>query len=420
MRKHGIGIRGQIVFLVLIAVLLATAGCQERDTEYEALDKQEKQYERKLVLLEQKAHKKPHTAPLSEGDSLHKPQTAGATTPKPPSVIKRKKPTKVAGIYISGYVAGNMKRMKQFIKLLNETELNTVVIDIKNDSGHLTYDSKLSLAQQIGADRRRYIKDLPGLIRTLKKNNIYVIGRLVTFKDPFLAASRKDFAMKRKDNGGIWRDRSGIVWVDPYNERVRQYNLDIAKEVTTLGVDEIQFDYVRFPDNGKAVDRTVHFQNKEGITKAELIQKFLTDARDQLHPLGAALSADVFGLTTSTQDDMGIGQSWVKIAAVVDYISPMVYPSHYSRGIYGIQNPDLSPSAIVKRAIKDGLAKNKTIRHSKPAQIRPWYQAFTATWVKPHQRYGQTQIREQIVAAKQQGVESYLLWNPNCKYEISR
>src|SRR5690606_357819 len=147
---------------------------------------------------------------------------------------------------------------------------------------------------------------------------------------------------------------------------------------------------------------------------------------DQIRSLGAYTSADVFGLTTTSKDDMGIGQQWEKIAPVIDYISPMVYPSHYSNGMYGIRHPDLSPYAVVSKASKDAISKNKALSAqvetsgSEPARIRPWLQAFTATWVKPHKRYGKKEIDEQIKAAKEHGIDEYMLWNPHCRYENFR
>ncbi|HEY0828779.1 MAG TPA: putative glycoside hydrolase, partial [Bacilli bacterium] len=182
-----------------------------------------------------------------------------------------------------------------------------------------------------------------------------------------------------------------------------------------------------FPENGRRVDQEVVFQNPNHWTKVQAIQHFLQEAKQVLKPIGSFVSADVFGLTTTVNDDMGIGQKWEPIAAEVDYISPMVYPSHYSDGMYGIPHPDLNPYAIVKQAMMDANRKQAQFKKtSMPNQnnqneatiIRPWFQDFTAAWIHPHKRYGYEEVMAQINAAKEQKVDQYLLWNPHCEYSL--
>jgi hypothetical protein len=215
----------------------------------------------------------------------------------------------------------------------------------------------------------------------------------------------------------VWKDNKETAWVDPYKEKVWDYNIQVAKEAALLGFDEIQFDYVRFPENGKKVDQEVKFDNPNNWTKAQVIENFLKKAKEQMGGQ-AYLSADVFGLTTSSDNDMGIGQDWSRISKQIDYISPMLYPSHYSSGVYGIKNPDLQPYAVIRKAIIDANGKNQLLAKSDShiAEIRPWYQDFTATWVKPHKKYGTIDVKEQIKAAKEQGVEQFLLWNSSSTY----
>jgi hypothetical protein len=222
-------------------------------------------------------------------------------------------------------------------------------------------------------------------------------------------------AMRTK-NGAVWRDKKGVAWVDPYHSEVQNYNIAVAKEAAQLGFDEIQFDYVRFPENGKKVDAEVAFRNTDGLSKAELIEHFLRKAKEALPHV--PVSADVFGLTPSIEDDMGIGQEWNKISPVIDVISPMVYPSHYRDGALGIGQPDLQPYSTVRRAMQDAVRKNTKLgqEQKQPAKIRPWLQDFTATWVKNHQTYGTAQVKEQVKAAEEQGVNQFLLWNPSCQY----
>lgn len=327
-------------------------------------------------------------------------------------------PEGVRGIYVSGWIAGSGEPMERLIRLVDATDLNAMVIDVKNDYGRLTYRSSLPEVRAVGADREPLVRDMAGLIRRLKAKRIYTIGRIVVFKDPLLARAKPEWAFRTK-SGGLWRDRKGQPWVEPYLPEVRAYNIAIAKEAAALGFDEIQFDYVRFPDNGEAMDRAVRYRNPAGWTKREAIGRFLREARDALLPAGTPVSADVFGLVTTARDDMGIGQTWREIAQAVDVISPMVYPSHYAEGTYGIRHPDLKPAAIVRRALEDAGRRNRILaaEGKRPARIRPWLQAFTAAWLSPHRPYRAEEIREQIRAAEAAGVTEFLLWDPACTYD---
>jgi len=325
----------------------------------------------------------------------------------------------VKGIYVSGWVAGSRKPMDRLLHLIDTTDLNAVVIDVKNDYGEMTYPSNVPEVRKLGANARPAIRDIQGLIGRLKSRNIYCIGRIVVFKDPLYAKKKPEMAFQKK-SGGIWRDHQGKAWVDPFQAEPHTYNIAIAEEAAKLGFDEIQFDYVRFPDNGAKVDKEVRYASGDGKSKSEAIQFFLQQARDRIHDAGASLSADVFGLVTSSEDDMGIGQTWPAIASVVDVISPMTYPSHYSQGMYGVSKPDLQPYRIISKAMKDAKQRNEALSASdnaKAARIRPWLQGFTATWLQPHQQYGTQQIHTQIQAANEQGVKEFLLWSSNCKYD---
>lgn len=349
----------------------------------------------------------------------------------------REHQVKVKGIYVSGHAAGSRSRMNELIRLVVDSdELNAMVIDVKNDMGKVTYDSNVPLVNDIAADQKPLISSLEELLKQLKAKQVYTIARLVAFKDPYLAGKRPEYALKNK-SGEAWRDAKGTAWVDPFHPDVRQYNMELAREAARLGFDEIQFDYVRFPENGKKVDQEVRYHSSKNQSKAELIAAFLQDASEILHEEKVYVSADVFGLTTTVDDDMGIGQEWVRIARSIDFISPMVYPSHYGKGMYGIVHPNEEPYKVVRRAMRDAKEKNKQLvmkwRESltvdaqghmvetdesvqRIAEIRPWLQSFTATWIKPYRKYATDQIRQQIKAVKEEGVESYLLWNPQCQY----
>lgn len=321
----------------------------------------------------------------------------------------------VKGIYVSAWSAvGN--KFEQLIDLVDQTDLNAMVIDVKNDSGQVTYPSTIPLVNEIGANSHVIIRDLKAKLLRLKEKHIYTIARVVVFKDPYLSMKKSNYAMMTQA-GNVWKDSKGTGWVDPYKEEVWDYNIQVAKEAALLGFDEIQFDYVRFPENGKIVDQEVKFDNPNKWTKAQVIENFLKKAKEQMGGQ-AYLSADVFGLTTSSDNDMGIGQDWSMISKQVHYISPMLYPSHYSSGVYGIKNPDLQPYAVIRKAISDANGKNQLLKQadSHIAEIRPWYQDFTATWVKPHKKYGTMDVKEQIKAAREQGVEQFLLWNSSSTY----
>lgn len=328
-----------------------------------------------------------------------------------------KKAIAVKGLYISTWALKSDKRMSQMIKLVEQTELNTMLIDVKDDNGRLTYRSNEPMIHQIGADRRPAVKDMDQLLKRLGKKNIYPIARLVTFKDPYLSAKRSQWAIKTKD-GSVWRDKNGVSWVDPHSKKVWDYNLAIAKEAASLGFKEIQFDYVRFPENTTKYHNEVRFSDAR--SKQRVITDFLTYAKNQLKAYPVEISADVFGLTTSVHDDMGIGQNWNKIAPIVDSISPMMYPSHYAKGSYGLKNPDASPYETILHGLKDAKTKNKLlqVKGLKPARIRPWFQDFTASWVDGHIRYGTKQVKLQIDAAKSLGVKEYLLWNSQNHYHV--
>lgn len=357
---------------------------------------------------------------LTNVDTIHAPKLeVVAKQEAPPAKVasQNQMPAKqvVKGIYVSAWSAVGSK-LEQLIHLVDQTDLNAMVIDVKNDSGQVTYASAVPLVNEIGANSSVIIRDLKGTLKRLKDKRIYTIARVVVFKDPYLCKKKSNYAMKTYQ-GSVWQDNKGTAWVDPYKEEVWEYNLQIAKEAAQLGFDEVQFDYVRFPENSKRVDAEVKFDNPSKRSKAQVIESFLSKAKERLGD-EVYLSADVFGLTTSSDNDMGIGQDWSMISKQVHYISPMLYPSHYSNGMYGIKYPDLQPYAVIHKAISDANGKNtRLMRASAPtAEIRPWYQDFTATWVKPHKKYGNIDVKEQIKAAKEQGVEQFLLWNSTSTY----
>lgn len=324
-------------------------------------------------------------------------------------------PCKVKGIYVTGPMAGTTNNMNTLIDLVESTELNTMVIDIKNDSGEITYKMDNEVAKEIGATAN-YINNIKDLVAKLKEKGIYLIARVVAFKDPILAENKPELSLKKAD-GTIFRDRSGLAWVNPYKKEVWEYLVSVSKEAAELGFDEIQFDYIRFStDSGM---KQVNFGSEANDkSKIEAITEFTKYAYDELSPLGIYVSADVYGTIISSNVDAKIvGQSYVKMAKYLDYICPMIYPSHYANNSYGINYPDLEPYLLIKSVLED----SKEVLEAKEegehlAIVRPWLQDFTATWVEKHQKYGAKELKEQIQGVYDAGYEEWILWNGNNRY----
>lgn len=329
--------------------------------------------------------------------------------------IKNTAPCKVKGIYITGPMAGSTNNMNNLIDLVDSTELNTMVIDIKNDSGEITYKMDNEVAKEIGATVG-YISNIEDLVAKLKDKGIYLIARIVAFKDPILAEKKPELSIKNAD-GSIFRDKSKLAWVNPYKKEVWEYLVSLGKDAAELGFDEIQFDYIRFStDSGM---KQVNFgKEAKGKSKIEAITQFTKYAYEELSPLGVYVSADVYGTIISSEVDAKIvGQSYVEMAKYLDYICPMIYPSHYANGSYGIDYPDLDPYLLIKSALEDSkevLEAKKEGEHQ--AIVRPWLQDFTATWVKQHQKYGADEIKQQIKGVYDAGCEEWILWNGSNKY----
>ena len=328
-----------------------------------------------------------------------------------PSSLRVKKP-EVKGIHVTSWVAGDPRYFPNLIKLIDETELNTIVIDLKEADGRIAYEADIPLAKSVGTIEKR-IRNLDKIVRECKDHNIYKIARIVLFKDTFLAEKRADLAIRNKKTGGIWRDYKGDAFSDPYLEEIQDYNISLAEDAARRGFDEIQFDYVRFPSDGPLKDISYPEGHNEEMAIA-VISKFVELARVRLAPYNVQLSVDVFGLTT-LRDDVGIGQHFKQLIDRVDYISPMIYPSHYWKGSYGYKNPNSAPYDIVHKALRDAIKKSAD--ESQPEEvvknkIRPWLQDFDLGYPD----YGPEEVRAQIKATRDHGIKEWLLWNPGVKY----
>lgn len=324
-------------------------------------------------------------------------------------------PVKVKGIYVSGPSAGNETNMKDLIELVDTTELNAMVIDIKNDSGEITYNMDLNIAREIGAPIK-YIKNMEELIAELKAKDIYLIARIVAFKDPILAKGKPELSIKNKD-GSIFKDKDGLSWVNPYKREVWDYLIAVAEEAAKLGFDEIQFDYIRFStDPGM---KQVDFGNEtKDKTKIDAITEFTKYASERLKPQGVYVSADVYGTIIDSKVDSNIvGQDYLQMSEYLDYICPMIYPSHYANGAYGIKYPDLEPYNLILQVLKRSEEQLNPIKDGDhKAIVRSWLQDFTAVWLTNHKSYGSDEIRAQIQAVYDAGYEEWILWNGKNKY----
>jgi len=321
---------------------------------------------------------------------------------KTEEIVKQKPPEQVVkGIYLTAYSAANGKKIDQIIELINKTELNAIVIDIKDYSGKILYDSQIPLINKLGTKEKR-IKKLPELIKKLHDNKIYVIARLTVFQDPELAQKKPEWSLKSK-NGGIWHDKNGLSWVDMTNQRVWKYNTDIAKEAIDLGFDEINFDYIRYPSDG-LIKNIVYADNRP---KYEVMRNFYHYLSRELNDYPAWTSLDLFGLVLEHSDDMGIGQRIVDAVDEVDFISPMMYPSHYYPGHLNFSNPSEHPAEI----IENGMKKGSPLFVNHRAKLRPWLQAFDLG-----AKYDAKKIRAQIDMVEKYSNAGWLLWNAPNKY----
>lgn len=324
---------------------------------------------------------------------------------------------KVRGIYVSAKTLALSKRLEELLKLAKENDINAFVIDVKADFGEITFPISEDVKKYSESSNKKVdIKDMAPIMEKLKEHNIYTIARIVSFKDPTYAKENPDKIISYKENGKAFSNKDGLVWVSPHDRNLWEYNIFVAKEAAKAGFNEIQFDYVRFPasDGGK-LDSVLDYKNTKKESKAKTIQKYLEYAREELADYKVYISADVYGQIGSVQDDMALGQYWEAVSSEVDYISPMMYPSHYGKGVYGLSVPDANPYKTIYYSTKDSINRNNNIDN--PAIIRPWIQAFTAKWVKGHIKYGPEEIKEQIKALSDLGIDEYILWSPTNKYE---
>ena len=320
---------------------------------------------------------------------------------------------KAKGIYLSS--AYFNKKIDDAIALIDRTELNAIVIDIKSDAGYISYRMDYDLAKEIGACSDT-IGNIEATVKKLKEHGIYLIARIVTLKDPILADRKRELALKNKD-GSIFRDSAGLAWVNPYEDQVWEYLTEICRQCAKIGFDEVNLDYIRFSTD-KGMSNVDFGPKAEEMTRIEVITEGIRKICEEIKPLGVFVSCDVYGaIISSSVDAKIVGQSYFNMAKYLDYICPMVYPSHYGNGYYGLDYPDTHPYELVYNALMDSQkvlymidpAENK-------AEVRPWLQDFTATWVSHHLKYGKDEVRKEINAVYDAGYSQWLLWNAGVVY----
>jgi hypothetical protein len=319
-------------------------------------------------------------------------------------------PAAIRALYVNAWAFGG-RRFHELVRLADRSEVNAFVVDVKDDTGYLTYRSAVATAVEIGANSELRARDTRERLRVMREHGIYPIARIVVAKDPLLAARKPDWAV-RHASGGLWRDRLDFAWVDAFNDSVWIYAAELAAEAVRMGFAEVQYDYVRFPDEPESrLASAVFASRRTGETKRQGVARNLRLIGEHTRKLGVPFTIDVFGLTTSAPNDMGIGQLWEDLVTTADVVLPMVYPSHYARGVYNLKHPNAEPYHVIRRAMQDALRRSAPL--GKSAEIRPYLQAFTLG----QPRYTPQHVRDQIRASEELGLRSWVLWNPRSAYD---
>ena len=332
-----------------------------------------------------------------------------AEIPKPQIVvIHLATPAQVKGIYMSQCVVGTPSFRERLVKLIDTTELNSVIIDIRDYTGKISFTTDNPILKDMVSDACG-ASDMKNFISELHDKNIYVIGRITVFQNPYYTKAHPEQAVQKK-GGGVWKDNKGLSFVDvgakPYWDTV----VELSKVSYEQGFDEINYDYVRFPSDGP-MSQVVYSWGK-GLTKADALKEFFQYLHDKLEPTGAILSVDLFGMTTSNYDDLNIGQVLENAAPYFDFVSPMVYPSHYPPTWSGFKNPAANPYEVVKIAMQKGVERLKAMGEN-PLKLRPWLQDFDLGAT-----YDKEKILAQIKATYDVGLNSWMLWDPKNLYTI--
>ncbi|MEA1918041.1 MAG: putative glycoside hydrolase [Campylobacterota bacterium] len=310
-------------------------------------------------------------------------------------------PLKIKAAYVSlGGARKSSKTFARVMKLVDAGEINALAIDIKDVRGWTSYKNSI--------DKKRYkggsIKNIASYVKMLKEKNIYLIARVVVFKDTYQANKTPNIALKTND-GKVWKNSQKLAWLNPYNSKSHKYAIDIAKEVASYGFDEINFDYIRFPTK-----RSLNWQQKNNMkNRVATINKFLKKAVKELRPYGVFISVDTFGQISWVKNDQGLGQRTEELSKYADYISPMLYPSGFSKGMFKNRYPTNHNYEVIKTSLK------KMKKDIDMVRVRPWLQAFK-DYAHNKKHYTQKELNAQIKACDDMGTSGWILWNPSSKY----
>jgi hypothetical protein len=316
---------------------------------------------------------------------------------------------KVKALYLTFWGASNnSKTLKRILNIIDKTEVNAVVVDVKNEYGATSFYTNFEQANSYGAYKNRTNRNIQKFIKTMKDRDIYTIARIVTFKDELQASNNPDYAIKRDDNGSIWRNHDKMAWVDPYDVRSHKYTISIAEEAAKVGFDEINFDYIRFP--AKSGLRFAKENTQENRIKT--LGEFLDRAQNRLRKYGVFVSVDTYGNICWSKDDNGIGQTVTGLAAHADYLAPMLYPSGFSSGSFYFKHPAQHPYAVVYRSIKNIKDRIDTKR------VRPWLQYFK-DYTSKHRPYKKFEVQQQMRATKSIPTNGWMMWSPSSKYNVN-
>ena len=313
------------------------------------------------------------------------------------------------GLYLNRFAAQSARKMRHLLAVADSTEINAFVVDMKDEFG-LNYRSSNPAFRKYEGSGRGIVGNVRALVDSMKAHGVVPIARIVVFKDPVAAEANAAWTIRRED-GSVWRDKENLAWVNAHNKEVWEYNLGVAEELVKLGFEEIQWDYIRFPEPYRSLPKQV-FPGAT-MSKPDILSAFLREAQDRLHRLGARNTADVFGLVTTVRGPLEVGQHWEKISPHVDVVLPMVYPSHYPRGAFGIDRPNAEPYAIIKKAIDVARERDEKLGITRAEHVRPWVQAFSLGLPK----YGPEQITAQKQAIYDAGYKGWVLWSPGSLYD---
>ncbi len=329
-------------------------------------------------------------------------------------------PVKVKGLYLASKPLGSESFMSTFWENIDGTEINAVVIDVKDDYGRVTYDMQgVDIVDELGSVSVD-IPDMQNLLKEFEERGIYTIARIVFMRDPYIGETKPEWCMYNAD-GTLYTDNSGYTWINPYKTEYWDYIVDIAKQCAADGFDEIQFDYIRFSTDSGADDCVFDEADTLGRDKISIITEAVQYLYDNISPEGVFVSCDVYGtIIGSSIDSRAVGQDYTQLAAIVDYMCPMIYPSHYAAGNFGLDIPDKHPYETISGALNNSrtVLSRAAVEGEKQAIIRPWLQNFTATWLGSgnYIEYGSEEIREQIQAVYDTGHDEWMLWSASVNY----